>query len=279
MQAEEISIVGIQNPSRIPSEFFCPITFAVIGNPYIDPDGYTYERSAIVDWVQAHGTSPINRNPLTVEALVPNRVFAELLKAYPYSDCQILEHFETKDIIQRGNDYFHCKEYDKAFRWYLLAANRGSAVAEVKVGLCFAEGKGVPRDYLSALHWYEKASAKGNDIAMCNIGNYYRIGDSRGVKQDFQEAFSWYRRAAENGNASAMFYIGKLYEMGRVVSQNYSEAFKWYNKAAYKGNVEAMQCIAACYEEGRGVSRDANYSLFWKRNAAETERYLSDLDL
>jgi len=33
-------------------------------DPVIDPEGNTYERSAIEDWLSKNQTSPITRNPL-----------------------------------------------------------------------------------------------------------------------------------------------------------------------------------------------------------------------
>ena len=37
--------------SEPPSSFLCPITSALMIDPVIDPDGNSYERSAIVEWL------------------------------------------------------------------------------------------------------------------------------------------------------------------------------------------------------------------------------------
>ena len=39
----------------------CPITGDLMTDPYIFPDGYTYEKSAIEQWLQLHSQSPITR--------------------------------------------------------------------------------------------------------------------------------------------------------------------------------------------------------------------------
>ena len=52
----------------------CPITHEPFVDPVIDPEGNTYERAAIVEWVLQHGTSPVTRAALTVDQLVPNRI-------------------------------------------------------------------------------------------------------------------------------------------------------------------------------------------------------------
>ena len=55
------------------SEFFCPITCAVMEDPVIDPDGNSYERKAIEEWLTRYAASPITRNALSADQLIPNR--------------------------------------------------------------------------------------------------------------------------------------------------------------------------------------------------------------
>jgi hypothetical protein len=42
-----------------PSSFLCPITHELMTDPVIDPDGNSFERSAIENWLKEHSTSPI----------------------------------------------------------------------------------------------------------------------------------------------------------------------------------------------------------------------------
>jgi hypothetical protein len=57
----------------------CPITREPFKIPVMDPDGYTYERSAIVKWVTRNGTSPMTREPLRVHQLIPNRFVMSII--------------------------------------------------------------------------------------------------------------------------------------------------------------------------------------------------------
>jgi hypothetical protein len=41
------------------SSFLCPITHELMKDPVIDPDGNSYERSAIENWLRQHASSPI----------------------------------------------------------------------------------------------------------------------------------------------------------------------------------------------------------------------------
>ena len=52
-----------------PKDLLCPITNEVMRNPVFAPDGVTYEKDAIVDWLRQHGTSPVTRAPMTADAL------------------------------------------------------------------------------------------------------------------------------------------------------------------------------------------------------------------
>lgn len=51
------------NPAQqdVNEAFYCPITGIVMTDPVIFPDGYTYERSAIEEWLKKHGNSPYTR--------------------------------------------------------------------------------------------------------------------------------------------------------------------------------------------------------------------------
>ena len=59
----------------------CPITLEPMTEPVIDPEGNTYEKSAILEWIAYYNNSPITRRPLSAECLVPNRALMEALSA------------------------------------------------------------------------------------------------------------------------------------------------------------------------------------------------------
>ena len=47
----------------------CPITQEPIQDPVFAPDFYTYERSALEQWLRTNPTSPITRQPMRLEDL------------------------------------------------------------------------------------------------------------------------------------------------------------------------------------------------------------------
>jgi hypothetical protein len=63
----------------LPDSFYCSITFELIRTPVIDPDGSTFERDAIVNWIRVNGTSPVTRNALAASQLRSNEALCDLI--------------------------------------------------------------------------------------------------------------------------------------------------------------------------------------------------------
>ena len=49
-------------------------------DPVVDPEGNSYERSAIEDWLRRNPTSPVTRSPLTPQQLAPNRALQDAIE-------------------------------------------------------------------------------------------------------------------------------------------------------------------------------------------------------
>lgn len=64
--------------------FTCPITHAVMWKPVVASDGYTYERSAIEEWLFRHpegqALSPMTQMPMT-RFIMDNHVMANQIKS------------------------------------------------------------------------------------------------------------------------------------------------------------------------------------------------------
>lgn len=68
--------------SDLPEGFKCPLSFEVMVDPVVDPEGNSYERSHIEAWLAKSETSPITRSKLTVAQLAPNRALREAIEAH-----------------------------------------------------------------------------------------------------------------------------------------------------------------------------------------------------
>lgn len=54
-------------------EMYCPILYQLMVDPVVDPEGNSYERKAITEWLRRNPVSPITRSPLQISQLAPNR--------------------------------------------------------------------------------------------------------------------------------------------------------------------------------------------------------------
>jgi hypothetical protein len=64
----------------IPQYCYCTITGKLMVDPVVTPNGDTYERAAIEEWLTKKGTCPVTRTPVTIASLIPNRAMKELIQ-------------------------------------------------------------------------------------------------------------------------------------------------------------------------------------------------------
>ena len=80
---------------------------------------------------------------------------------------------------------------------------------------------------------------------MHNLAIAYAEG--KGVPVDFMQASRWFSQAAELGYVDSQFNLAVLYERGDGVPQSLLDAYKWYAVAAAQGDKESktrMDAIA-----------------------------------
>ncbi len=83
--AVEASIFTVQYPTGMeepPAEFQCPITYDLMNEPVVDPEGHSYEHAAILEWISTHHTSPVTRTALSENQLAPNRALRGLIERW-----------------------------------------------------------------------------------------------------------------------------------------------------------------------------------------------------
>ena len=126
------------------------------------------------------------------------------------------------------------KDYAKAAKCYRMA---GSSVA---LGVCYAEGLGVEKDMVKA----EDLLRKGG--AFYFLERYWIPS----------EVIMWMRKAGEKyGNINCQRELGDIYKSGRIVAQDLQEAVKWYRKAAEQGDPRAQYELAGYYARGEELHR------------------------
>lgn len=174
--------------------------------------------------------------------------------------------------------YYELEQYQKALEWCKKAETtsqkKEAAFASILIGDMYKNGEGVNKDLTKAMEYYKKAAAKGNVVAMEQIGVMY-TNKGEGPRRDFAKAMKWFKKAAELGSSHAMYCVGWLYHFGdksRGVEQDFDAARKWYNKAiAVDNNANARYGLnrlpAADDEQKQRII-----------NSAKTTRYSDDGD-
>ena len=84
-----------------------------------------------------------------------------------------------------------------------LAKEQRDAKAQYNLGVMYAKGDGVEKDYGEAVKWYTKAAEQGHASGQNNLGVMYAKSD--GVVQDYREALKWYTKAAQQGFPPAQY--------------------------------------------------------------------------
>ncbi len=183
----------------------------------------------------------------------------------------LLHSYEDARAALRAGDY------TTAVSLLEPLAKKGDADAQNALGILYARGLGVERDYDEALRWYQKAVSQGHVKAQVNLGELYV--DGKGVEQDHAKAASLFLLSAKEGNARAQLRLGLLYDKGLGVQRDYSIAAKWYRKAAEQGDATAQGLLGAMYAKGEGVEKDYSLAMMWYRKSAEQGHPVSQYNL
>ena len=134
------------------------------------------------------------------------------------------------------------KQYHVKFEKYMDKAGLGNARAQYNIGYMFENGKGVDRDYESAIVWYEKAAKQKNVEALNNLAHMYQKG--HGVKKDYKKAVEYLLMAAKRKDSVAQFNLGLAYQQGKGVKKDVKKALYWYRKSMKSGNDIAERMYA-----------------------------------
>jgi TPR repeat protein len=147
-------------------------------------------------------------------------------------------------------------------------AENGDSGAEMLYGLAYYEGRyGLKMDYSAAVKWLKLSAADDNYYAQLILGNCYAEG--KGVTQNMEQAVSWWQRSAEGGNAKAQYYLGKAYLDGSGVKHDAQKAIDWLTQSAESGNQDAQFLIGKMYHEGYVVAQDQELTRDWLTRAAD----------
>lgn len=188
------------------------------------------------------------KKALTIAAIVGSLVLAVAGAGFA---CKVVKDDEAAGQFNRGDEaekqfnrgvaLMKNEEFADAVRAFRIAAEKGNAKAQLLLGACYYNGKGVERDVDEAVRWTRKAAEQGYVEAQYSLGRVY--ADGNGVDKDMAEAVRWFRKAAKEGYAGAQLNLGRCYATGEGVEKDKGEAAKWIRKAARQGHPIAKKAL------------------------------------
>ena len=140
-------------------------------------------------------------------------------------------------------------------------AEYGYAPALYAYGLCYEEGKGVPKSEGNAAVYYRLAALDGHADAAYRLALLLRARHFG--KPEADVAYFWLRVAAELGVSGARTLLGDCYAKGEGIAPNPLRAAYWYTLAAEAGDFEAAYRLVALYHDGRGVKQNPAYEKYY----------------
>ena len=158
-------------------------------------------------------------------------------------------------------------DYEKAFRYYSMAAAQKDNVAVNNLGSLYYSGIGTEKDFLKAATLFDEAAKLGNVEAAVNLAFIYLSGSN--VGKNSQAAMELFKKAAEKGNPTAKFMLGYAYYKGFVYPQDYGKAVKLIREAANAEYAEAQYMMAVLYMNGQGITKNYGNAVKFFRLAAD----------
>ena len=91
---------------KIPDSYICPITSELMADPVSTSDGFTYEREAILAWLQGgNSTSPLTGATLARSDLIPNHALRsaiqQFVESFPQLKEQLYQERTPEDMSSR----------------------------------------------------------------------------------------------------------------------------------------------------------------------------------
>lgn len=137
----------------------------------------------------------------------------------------------------------------KAVSLYKTAIAQGDSFGQWRMGVMIDEGAadGSPEQ---AVALFRRAAAQKSAGATASLGVMYATG--RGVERDYETAMRYYQAAARMGSAHGIEGIGVLYANGQGVARDMNEALAHWMVAAAAGDEDAMKLLMQ-YMPGAGT--------------------------
>ena len=179
-------------------------------------------------------------------------------------------NYQPTAYQQYKNALFYLEQGDtqyiyKAIELLTLAAEKGNAEAQYRLGVLYAEREFVAEDFKIALYWLKEAAEQGYTEAEDKLSTYLielirRDYRSRYIGRDYcnrstildektfldeNEILSWLEKTTLTNNPKIQYSIGKLY----FLKFDFEEEKEWLTKSAEQGYEEAIIELIGIYND------------------------------
>lgn len=190
------------------------------------------------------------------------------------------------EVAQR---YDKAKQYEKAFKYYQMAANNGNNDALAATGRYYAKGKGVEKDLQRAVQIFRQSGDNLNLGKCYQYGNgvekdinkaiscylkaenddkgekFYQLGECYAEIGDYTKAFNNYNESSNYRNHDADYKAGQLCEKGQGITKDLSRAADFYSNGLVDGHLSCMRALQRCYTQGIGIAKDPEKAQLLKK--------------
>ncbi len=215
---------------------------------------------------------------------------------------ELAEDGDTDSMKSLANSYLNGdsdaeEDPEKAAYWMEKAADADDSESQFNIGLFYAKGYGVKRDFVRMNEWMRKASENGEEDAERFLEKFgtmadelkkaengdaqaqaevaeglMKLGpimDQAGSEEDYKESVKWAEKAAEQNNGLGLWILALAYEHGRGVAINTKKATELYQKGADINDPRCLHNLGCQYLSGEIVKKDAHKGFAMIKQAAE----------
>ena len=181
----------------------------------------------------------------------PRKALDWLRKAAAQGHTQARSRLEALESLMPDHLFERYRqEPDQAKRVEYLkkAAQMGYTPAQAELGDCYAQGRGVERDYVKASEWYRRAAGQPPQQPESpqqatkpqQTESPQQLFERYRQESDQVKRMEYLKKAAQQGYAPAQYKLGDCYACGYGVEEDNVQAAQWYQKAAEQGHAEAQ---------------------------------------
>src|SRR5580700_11488982 len=98
-----------------------------------------------------------------------------------------------------------------------LSCTANNPFTYYKLASCYHHGIGSEKNIDRAFEYYLKAAEQGHRESQFYVGYFYECG--LGIEQNFKKAAEWYQKAVESNDTAAMYNLAIFYANGKGVEK------------------------------------------------------------